>query len=247
MKILILAAGYGTRLYPLIKDTPKPLLPVGPMPLVEHTLSRLKDVRDITEIIFVTNQKFYGHFQTWAEEKKDTYPWPFRIVNDLTTGPENRLGSVGDIDFVLRSHAIQDDLLIIGGDNIFDFDLAGFIQFCLAHRPHVSIGVYNIHDLAGAAKFGVVDLADDGRVKAFQEKPQRPASSLIAMCCYFMPQETLACVADYLRISDKTDKAGDFIHWLTLEKAVYAYEFQGTWYDIGSIEAYREAQQQFGG
>ncbi len=246
MKVLILAAGYGTRLYPLIKDTPKPLLPVGDRPLVEHTLTRIRHVDGIDEIVFVANEKFYGHFQQWARDKKKDYPWPIHIVNDRTTSPDDRLGSVGDIDFVLRQYPIEDDLLIIGGDNLFDFDLGDFIAASLDRRPHVSIGVYDIHDLKDAAKFGVVDMAEDGRIREFQEKPPQPKSSLIAMCCYFMPQETLASVGEYLAVSDKADKAGDFIRWLTLKKTVFAYKFQGTWYDIGSIESYREAQKTFG-
>ena len=245
MDILILGAGYGTRLYPLIKDTPKPLLPVADRPLIDHTLRKLEAVSDVRRVIVVTNDKFYGHFKHWAQNDY-AFRWPVVVVNDHTTCPENRLGSVGDIDFVLQQEDIRDDLLIIGGDNIFDFNLKDYLEFSRDHCRHISIGLYDIGHVSEASKFGVVAIDPQHRVISFEEKPAQPKSSLIAMCCYFLPAETLDCVNQYLKSSDKSDKAGDFIRWLSMERTVYGFQFQGTWFDIGSIEAYHAAQKRFG-
>lgn len=244
MKILILAAGYGTRLYPLIVDTPKALLPIAQKPLVTHTLEKLKEIRDIKEIIAVTNDKFYPHFTDWAQQNKD-FPAPIAVVNDGTTTPENRLGSVGDIDFVLRNYPVQDDLLIVGGDNVFDFDLKTYVAFALAHKPSVTIGLYDIGQKQDATQFGVVEISDDQKIFSFEEKPAHPKSSLIAMCFYFLPQNTLEFISHYIEESEKTDKAGDYIRWLVKNKEVYGFRFQGKWYDIGSIESYHEAEREF--
>jgi len=244
MKVLILGAGYGTRLYPLITDTPKPLLPIAGAPLVNHTLKRLEAIQGIHEIVVVTNDKFYNHFVRWSQEAAPKAR-PIHIVNDGTTTPDNRLGSVGDILYVLRHHAINDDLLVIGGDNLFDFDLDAYAAFSRAKMKAVTVGLYDIQNTAAASKFGVVAVDAGKKVVSFEEKPEYPKSSLIAMCCYFMPSATLGWVEEYAGCSQKTDKAGDYIRWLTTEKEVYGFEFTGTWYDIGSIESYREAQEKF--
>lgn len=244
MKILILAAGYGTRLYPLITDTPKPLLAVGDKPLVNHLIDKVRAVDGVEEVIVVTNNKFCGHFERWAEENK-SFPAPIRIVNDGTTAPEDRLGSVGDIHFAIKTCPIQDDLLILGGDNLFDFSIEECLSFASKKRPAVTIGLYDIRDTKAARSFGVVQTAVDGRVVSFEEKPQQPRSSLIAMCLYYMPKESLSFLEEYVRESQKVDKAGDYIHWLVERKTVYGFKFEGRWYDIGSIESYHEAQKGF--
>jgi len=244
MKILFLAAGYGTRLYPLIVDTPKALLPIAKKPIMAHTLDRLAGVKDITEIILVTNNKFKPHLTEWAGKHRD-FSAPMVVINDGTTTPEDRLGSVGDIDFVLNNHIVEDDLLVIGGDNIFDFNLDSFVSFALAHKPAVTIGLYDIGPDEDASKFGVVQIDHDQRIISFEEKPRHPRSSLIAMCFYFLPKNTLGCIKDYIAECQKTDKAGDYIRWLVENKEVYGFSFHGKWYDIGSIESYHEAEKQF--
>ena len=116
MKVLILAAGYGTRLYALVKDTPKPLLEIAGKPLIEYLLDKIDHVKDLNEVLVVTNNKFYTHFVNWAKAQKG-FPAPIAVINDQTNSPEDRLGSVGDMHFVLRNHKVADDLLVMGGDN----------------------------------------------------------------------------------------------------------------------------------
>lgn len=245
MKVLILAAGYGTRLYSLVRDTPKALLKVKGRPLVDYILDKAAPLKEVSEIILVTNDKFYSTFQEWGMEK--TYPHPICIMNDGTKTPEQRLGSIGDIDFVLRERMMDEDLLVVGGDNLFDGGLEGYIDFAKDKSPSVSIGVYDIQDLQGAKKFGVVGLDDQKKVNSFEEKPEHPKSTMIAMCFYYFPQKSLGLIAKYLAESGTSDTAGDYIRWLYTKNNVYGFQFTGKWYDVGSVETYRQAQKEFQG
>ena len=244
MKILILAAGYGTRLYAISKDTPKPLLPIVQKPLIDHLLERIRHFDQLKELIVVTNNKFEKNFQEWAEGKKD-FPAPVSVVNDGTNTPEERLGSVGDIAFVLKNYKVDDDLLVMGGDNLFDYSLDDYLVFARKNTPHVSIGLYDIGNIEEATKFGVVQIDKEGKVVSFEEKPEKPKSSLVAMCFYYFPKQSLKLVEQYLKKMGKADKAGDYIKWLTEESTVYGFKFKGKWYDIGSVESYYEAQEKF--
>lgn len=243
MKALILAAGYGTRLYPLVTDTPKPLLEVGGKPLVNHILDKIRDFSSLKEVLVVSNDKFYGHFQDWA--KAYSYPAKIKIINDGTKTPEDRLGSVGDIHFTLENGSVDDDLLIAGGDNLFDFDVHQFVKFAEEKKPDVTVGLYDIGRKEDATEYGVAALDKEGRITQFLEKPKDPPSSLISMCFYFVPRESLDMIPQYVRESKKTDKAGDFIRWMVEKKKVYGFKFEGTWYDIGSVESYKNAQNAF--
>jgi len=245
MRVLILAGGYGTRLYPIIVDTPKVLLQVCGRPLVDYLLDKVREFRELQEILVVTNNKFYSQMQDWAAAKKD-FPFPIKIVNDGTTSPENRLGSVGDIDFVIKQCAVEDDLLVLGGDNLFDYSLAPAVEFARAKSPRATVGLYDIGSKEAAKIFGVVAMDKSGKVTSFEEKPANPKSSLIAMCFYYLPKITLGFVDEYLKATGKADKAGEYIRWLAEEKGVYGFQFRGKWYDIGSVEAYNEAQKSFG-
>ncbi len=245
MKALILAAGYGTRLAAIATNTPKPLLEVGSKPLIEHILDRLFLFEDLNEVLVVTNDKFYGHFQEWAK-KFTGHRVKMTVLNDGTKTNEDRLGSVGDIHFALQQKKINDSLIVVGGDNLFDFDLKAFYAFAKGKpKDSVTIGVYDIHSIPEATKFGVVELGKDGKIISFEEKPEKPKSSLIAMCFYYFTPATVNLVFNYLKESKKADKAGDYIRWLSEHNNVYAYTFTGTWYDIGSVESYREAQEKF--
>jgi glucose-1-phosphate thymidylyltransferase len=244
MKALILAAGYGTRLASVIKDTPKPLIPVGERPLIDYVVDSLQHLGSLTEIVVVSNNKFTPRFQQWAASWS-TGKCPVRIVNDGTNTPEERLGSVGDIRFVWQKEGSLDDWLIIGGDNLFDGDLSQFMDFAISKSPAVTIGVYDINDIQAAAKFGVLAVNAERKVTSFQEKPPQPVSSLITMCLYYFPKGTLAYLDEYLSESTAVDAAGSYIKWLSEKKNVYGFQFSGKWYDIGSVESLNDARNHF--
>ena len=244
MKALILAAGYGTRLASVIKDIPKPLIAVGNRPLIDYVVDRLLYIKSLSEIVVVSNNKFTPHFQQWAASSGQR-KCPIRIVNDGTNTPQERLGSVGDIRFVWQKENSLQDWLIVGGDNLFDGDLPRFIDFAISKSPAVTIGVYDIKESQAAAKFGVLALDANQRVISFQEKPKNPVSSLITMCLYYFPKETLGYIGEYLSGSKAADAAGSYIQWLSNKKNVYGFQFFGKWYDIGSIESLEEARAHF--
>jgi len=242
MKALILAAGYGTRLASVIKDTPKPLIPVGKRPLIDYVVDKLANIKSLDEIVVVSNNKFTPHFQQWATTRSGL---SIRVVNDGTNTPEERLGSVGDIRFVWEKEPSLQDWLIIGGDNLFDGDLTHFVDDAFSKSPAITIGAYDIHDIKAATKFGIVAVDAKNKVISFQEKPQNPLSTLTAMCLYYFPKQTLLYMAEYLRESTAVDAAGSYIKWLSEKKNVYGFQFSGKWYDIGSIESLEEARANF--
>jgi len=242
MKALILAAGYGTRLASVIKDTPKPLIPVGDRPLIDYVFDKLQNIKHLSEIVVVSNNKFTPHFQKWAAGRRGL---PIRVVNDNTNTPEERLGSVGDIRFVWEKEPSLQDWLIIGGDNLFDQDLPVFMEFSIAKTPAVTIGVFDIKDIGSATKFGVVGLDKNQKVTSFQEKPKDPVSSIIAMCVYYFPKQTIGYLTEYLSVSKAVDAAGSYIQWLSEKKNVYGFQFSGKWYDIGSVESLNDARNHF--
>jgi glucose-1-phosphate thymidylyltransferase len=244
MKVLILAAGYGTRLYPVIQDTPKPLLEIAGKHLLCHLTDKIQGMDGLTELILVTNNKFYGMFRLWAKQNA-AFPFPVTVINDGTQSPEDRLGSIGDIAYVLENRMVDDDLFVLGGDNLFDYSLDSFADFARSRAPAVTIGLYDIGSRKGASAFGVVELGEEGRLLSFEEKPRHPRTSLIAMCSYYFPRASLGLIKEYVKETGQTDKAGDYIHWLAGKGDVYGFQFQGTWYDIGSLESLREAQQKF--
>lgn len=244
MKALILAAGYATRLYPLTKEYPKPLLEVKNKPIIDHIIDKLRPVKSIDEIIVVTNSKFIGKFKEWKlgvkESKKIT------LVDDCTKNNTDRLGAIGDIRFVLNKKYIKDDLLIIGGDNLFSGSLKGFIDFALLHKPNATIGVYKLKKIKEASKYGVVRVNKRNRVIEFQEKPKNPQSPLVAMCLYFIPAGQLNLVNDYMKIrKGKLDATGKYIDWLKNKEDVYCFVFKGSWYDIGDRKYLSAAKKKF--
>ena len=243
MKALILAAGYGTRLASVIADTPKPLIGIEDRPLIDYVVDKLQSVKSINEIVVVSNNKFTPHFQKWATGRKGKLP--IRVVNDGTNTPEERLGSVGDIRFVWQKETSPQDWLTIGGDNLFDQDLSVFMDFAICKSPAVTIGVFDIKDIGAATKFGVLGLDKNHKITSFQEKPKDPVSSIIAMCVYYFPKQTLGFLEEYLSQSKAVDAAGSYIQWLSEKKNVYGFQFSGKWYDIGSIESLEEARAHF--
>ena len=244
MKALILAAGYATRLYPLTKQFPKPLLKVEKRPIIDYILDKLQGLSDIDEIMVVTNSKFISPFRQWAKTKKTQRR--IEIIDDLTRNHTDRRGAIGDMLFVLQQKRLQDDLLIIGGDNLFDSDLNDFISFAKKNRPHPVIGVYDITDLSHASKYGIVKLDAKKRIVDFKEKPKVAKSTLVAMCLYYFPKERLNLIKEYLNLkTGKHDASGLYIDWLRKKVTVYGFLFQGRWYDIGDHHFYHSVKGNF--
>ncbi|MFA5356468.1 MAG: nucleotidyltransferase family protein [Candidatus Omnitrophota bacterium] len=244
MKALILAAGYATRLYPITKDYPKPLLEVGKKPIIDHILDKFERLDGVDEILVVTNSKFMPHFRQWKKGLKTKKK--ITLINDLTKSHGDRRGAIGDMNFVIRKKRLRDDLLVVGGDNIFSGNLKRFFSFARRCKGPV-IGAYNIKDKREARKYGVIRLDKGKRVVDFKEKPKDPGSSLIAMCIYYFPEDKLSLIKEYLRnrASDKHDATGFYIDWLRRRTAVYGFVFEGVWYDIGDHKFYRKAQEDF--
>jgi len=244
MKALILAAGYATRLYPLTKEFPKPLLVVEKRPIIDYIMDKIDVLDEVDEVIVVTNSKFFGQFKEWAASR--AYKKPISLIDDLTKNNEDRLGAIGDIHFAVNSRKCKGDLLVVGGDNLFDGNLKDFVRFAKTHTQDPVIGVYNILDIANASKYGVVELNQGQQVVDFKEKPQEPKSSLVAMCLYYFPAAKLGLIQEYLdEKHDLRDATGFYIDWLHNKVPVYAFTFHGRWYDIGDHKFYSEASEKF--
>ncbi len=246
MKTLILAAGYATRLYPLTKEYPKQLLPVGSRPIIEHIIGKLQGAPEIDEIIVVTNSKFLSLFKKWEAgfecSKRIT------IIDDMTKDHADRRGAIGDMRFVIDHCRITDDLLVVGGDNLFDAAINDFVRFAKTNRTHPVLGAYDIRDREHARGFGVVKVDERHRIVDFQEKPKLPRSTLVAMCLYYFPREKLSLIHEYLdHESSRHDAVGFYIEWLIKKEEVLAFVFGGRWFDIGHHEYYNEAKRQFRG
>jgi glucose-1-phosphate thymidylyltransferase len=235
MKALILAAGYATRLYPLTENKPKALLEVHGKPIITHLIEKLQGIPQIDQIYVVTNKKFYDTFVGWRDTAvSDT---PITIINDGTDQNGKRLGSVGDIDFVIEEKNIEDDLLVFASDNFFSFSIHDFISF-FEQKKSTIVAVYDTKDTNRITnKLGCVDTNTDHKMLDFVEKPAEPKSTLAATCCYIFPKEDLQWIEEAIH-QNLFDRAGDLISFILSKKEVYAFEFDGYWYDIGCYEEY---------
>ncbi len=229
MKALILAAGYATRLRPLTNSIPKQLLPVGGRPMVDWILDRIAET-SADEVHLVTNARFADEFVRWAADKDVV------VHNDGTTSDEDRLGAIGDIDFV----GLDDDLLVIAGDNLFDYSLADYESYW-RQRDGSCIAVLDVGDPELAKKYGIVEVDENDRVIGFVEKPEDPPTTLCATATYFYDREHVRLISTYLEEGNPPDQPGNFVAWLHKRAPVYAYRFQGEWFDIGDREQLLEA------
>lgn len=240
MKCILLAAGYATRLYPLTENMPKSLLKVAGITILEHILHKIEEVPEIDEVILVSNERFYCQFQDWVngyDAKKN-----IQVLNDLTTDNDHRLGALADIQFAIEQEQIQDDILVMAGDNLFDFSLTDFVGYYNSKKTDCIL-VHELADQRALRRTGVVTINEDYKVTHFEEKPQEPKSNLAAPPFYIYRQATLPFFRQYLNEGHNPDAPGHFIPWLITKATVYAYSFKGSRYDIGTFESYREVQE----
>jgi len=244
MNVIILAAGYATRLEPLTLKTSKSLLPVGNRLIIDRILEKISAVSGIASIIYIiTNAKFFENFKDWLKSSK--YQKSVSLINDGTTSNETRLGAIKDMAMVIRDKKIDDDLLVVAGDNLFDFELGDFLRFAREKKDGVSIALHDIGTKDAAKNFGVVKIDGHNRVVDFSEKPQAPESTLISTGIYYFPKAKVLSVEKYVAMQSKMDAPGYYIGWLSRADNVYGFAFSEDWYDIGTIESYKKADREY--
>jgi len=247
MKAILLAAGYGTRLYPLTKNKAKPLIEVAGKPMVEHIIAKIEelDLKDIDKIIIVTNNKFYAQFCEWQEGFDSKIP--IKILNDMTLSNEDRLGAIGDINFAIKKENINDDILIISGDNLFKFSIKEMHEMFKKNPTHL-ISLYDVKTQEEAKKFGIVSVDENNRIIEFKEKPEQPKSTLASIGIYFYKKSITDAIDRYLKEGNSADRPGDLVEWLYKRDKMNGFVFDKPgekWFDIGSFESLAEANKEY--
>ena len=240
MEAVILAAGVGKRLYPLTKKIPKALFPINGLPVIEYILKKLNPL-DLKKINIITNDKYYSNLINWVENYHTSVPIVIR--SDGTRTQRDKLGAVGNLEFILKSEKIKDDVLLLVSDMVFSFKLEGFLSSVKKRKDQNWLLLYRLKDREEASKYGVLSLDKDSKVLRFQEKPKVPFSSLIAFGVYYLPKNKLSMVNEFCERDGSKDALGGYFRYLAERGSLYGFiQRSGSWADIGgSIECYKKA------
>lgn len=235
--VVLLAAGYGTRLYPLTKHRPKALLPLGTGVMLDAIMQAVASIPEVGPIALVSNHQFFPQFQAWQQAQSSR----LELIDDGTTSPEARLGAIRDLDLALEKIASSDDVVVLGTDNLFRWSLADFVAFAKTKRPASSVAIREVSSLEEARRYGVVELDAQARVVRCLEKPAQPPSRTVALCVYYFPGTIRDRIRAFMAGGGNVDAPGFFLEWLVRQDQVYGFVTKGEWFDIGSQEAYQQA------
>ncbi|MBT4138678.1 MAG: nucleotidyltransferase family protein [Candidatus Latescibacteria bacterium] len=253
MKAIILAAGYATRLYPLTKNFPKPLLEVGGQTILDYLIDQLKTIPELDHAYIITNARFHEHFTNWAqnraaqaqESEQAHVGLRTDILDDGTTSNDDRLGAIGDLQYVIQARDIHDDILVLAADNIIKFSLQTFIN-TFKNNPAPHITVRSNPDVDDRKRRGNVRLDENNQVLEFIEKPEKPISEWSVPPFYIYPNAVLPRINEYLDNGGNPDAPGHLMEWLHKEETVFAHKIEGEIIDIGNHESLAEARRIFG-
>jgi glucose-1-phosphate thymidylyltransferase len=236
---VLLAAGYATRLYPLTKDLPKALLPLGRGVILDAVIEGLGP--EVSRRVLVTNHRFIEQFRRWQRERGSD----LELVDDGTDRPETRLGAIRDLEVAREAACVEGDLLVVGTDNLCTWSLSAFVAQARPHAPALSLAVWQAPSPQAATHVGVVTLDADGLVRVFAEKSPQPPSTLVALCQYYFPWPMCGRLRQFLEEQPRADAPGHFVKWLADREPVYGVRMRGAWHDIGTPESYRTAAQEW--
>ncbi len=242
MKCLILAAGYATRLYPLTKNFPKPLLKVGGKTILDWLVDDIDKTGLVSEYVVISNHKYAHLFSEWAATKPQTVT----VVDDGTETEETRLGAVKDMQFAIDALNIDEDVLVIAGDNVLDFSLGRFIEYAVKKKASCIMRYYE-PDFARLLKCGVVETDENDRIISMTEKSPTPATHWCCPPFYYYTADDKKLIAEGIANGCGTDAPGSFAAWLSAQTDVYAMEMPGKRYDIGTVESYEKVNREYNG
>ena len=242
MKCLILAAGYATRLYPLTENFPKPLLEVGGKTILDWLVDDINTAGLVDEYVVISNHKFAHHFDKWAATKT----MKVTVVDDGTSSNETRLGAVKDIQFAIDQLSLDDDMLVIAGDNVLDFSLTKFVRYAKEKNTSCIMRYYEPEEKK-LVKCGVVEINDADQILSMEEKPAHPKSHWCCPPFYYYTQEDAKLVAKGIESGCGTDAPGSYIAWLCTQTPVHAMEMPGKRFDVGNLESYNKIKEEYKG
>ena len=242
MKAIVLAGGFAKRMWPLTKDKPKQLLPIADRPMLDHILAKLEVVTELDQIYISTNAKFETQFNEYLSSLKTEKSIALFIED--THSEQEKLGSVGALGFLINEKNIDDELLVIGGDNLFEFEMPDLINDFRDKQANI-VALYDLGSLDNAGLYGVVETSEERKIIGFEEKPQNPKSTLVSTACYVFTKRGVKNILRYLTEGNDPDKIGHFIEWLYRNDDVFGFVFKGVWFDIGSFDRYDEANDYF--
>jgi glucose-1-phosphate thymidylyltransferase len=235
MKAVVLAGGYATRLWPITKHRPKMFLPVGETTVIDRIFDQLERDDRVETVYVSTNERFAEDFEEYLDGSD--FEKPVLSVED-TTEEDEKFGVVGALAQLVEREGVDDDLLVVAGDNLMGFDLRDFLDH-FEERGTATLAAYDVGSREKAKSYGLVAL-EEGRVVDFQEKPDDPKSTLVSIACYALPRDSLR-FEEYLSDDNNPDEPGWFVQWLQSQEPVHAFTFEDAWYDIGTPESYLEA------
>lgn len=242
MICLILAAGYATRLYPLTENFPKPLLKVGEKTILDHLTDDINNGGKVSEFVVISNHKFAKHFEDWANTKE----YKITVVDDGTSTNETRLGAVKDIKFAIDKLNLDDDMLVIAGDNVLDFSLNKFVDYAVSKDASCVMRYFEAEEKR-LQKCGVLELDDVDLIVNMEEKPEKPKSNWCCPPFYFYKKEDICRIDEAINDGCGVDAPGSLVSWMCVNSKVYAFEMPGSRYDIGNLESYEKVQKEYKG
>lgn len=235
MNVLILAAGFGTRLYPLTRDTPKSLIKIGDKPIIEYILEKVCSIGCVDKIFIASNNKFYISFLEWLEEFGGQDK--IKILNNGISFERDSEGAIADLKKSLRI-VPDDDLLVLAGDSLFDFDLNEMIKISDEKKSSV-VALKKIYDEDLVKKYSCVLLGNDGKIDYFEEKPRSPVSNICALAFYYVLRE------DVLKIRNgdfgRKNNLGDVVSFLRNDGEIYGCVYDKFWVDVGDFQELEKA------
>jgi glucose-1-phosphate thymidylyltransferase len=241
MEVLILAAGFGTRLYPITERIPKALVKVKGKPVLDYIIKKLLEVPEIEKINILSNTKFYINFIEWAKEfEKKAGKVKIKIINNGINSDLERKGAIADLKYSLQIINPEEDLLILACDSLFEFDLNKMISLRnLKNSSIVALKKLNNRELI--KKYSCVIIEEDLKIKYFEEKPKNPKSDICATACYLLIEKDLKRIIDGNFYGK--DNLGSIIEFLVKNSQVYGQIYENFWIDIGSKEELAEAEK----